>query len=38
MISIAINKGLAANETIEMSKKLDRLLNQYMREGNRNQF
>lgn len=38
MINIAINKGLAANETIEISRKLDRLLNQYLKDGNRNQF
>ena len=38
MINIAINKGLAANETIEISRKLDRLLNQYLKDGNKNQL
>lgn len=38
MINIALDKGLAASETIEISRKLDRLLNQYLKDGNRNHF
>lgn len=38
MIDLATSKGLGANETIEISRKLDRLLNQYLKDGNRNQF